>query len=167
MAMPLVPPWVDEHRFIIISLFLVGFLLFHRFRWLGGAPILVLLALLIVLAVFGFVAMIFEPVELRDVFLFMEIYGVALYIFLCELLLDGGNRWLTNMRGEKWVKELDYLYLALGIVGILGSVNKIDQIRGRFSRVDILAPLVLVTAVVIRLIKTRAEIGSWNKPHTS
>jgi len=156
MAMPLVPPWVDEHRFIIISLFLVGFLLFHRFRWLGGAPILVLLALLIVLAVFGFVAMIFEPVEL-----------VALYIFLCELLLDGGNRWLTNMRGEKWVKELDYLYLALGIVGILGSVNKIDQIRGRFSRVDILAPLVLVTAVVIRLIKTRAEIGSWNKPHTS
>jgi TRAP-type uncharacterized transport system fused permease subunit len=167
MAMPLVPAWVDEHRFLLISLFLVGFLLFHRFRWLGGRQILVLLALLIFVAVFGFVSMMFEPVELRDVLLFMEIYGVALYILLCEVLLDGGNHWLTKKRGEKWVKELDYLYLTLGIVGILGSVNRIDQIRGRFSRVDILAPLVLVTAVVIRLSKTRAEIGSWNKPHSS
>ena len=51
------------------------------------------------------------------------------------------------------------------MVGILGSVNRIEQVSGRFSKVDILAPVWLVTAVVIRFIKTRAEIGGWNKPH--
>jgi hypothetical protein len=34
----------------------------------------------------------------------------------------------------------------------------------RFERADILAPLVLATAIVIRVVKTRAEIGEWNKP---
>jgi hypothetical protein len=37
---------------------------------------------------------------------------------------------------------------------------------GRFERADILAPLVLTTAVVIRFVKTRAEIGEWNKPRS-
>jgi hypothetical protein len=56
------------------------------------------------------------------------------------------------------------LIRSLGLVRILGSVNRIEQVSGRFSKVDILAPVVLVTAVVIRFIKTRADIGGWNKP---
>ena len=116
-----------------------------------------------IVGAFGFVAMTFEPVDIWTVFLFMAAYGIALYICLCEVLLRGMARWLTNKRGEKWVKELDYVYLALGVVGILGSVNRINQVTGRFSNVDILAPVVLVTAVVIRFIKTRAEIGGWAK----
>jgi hypothetical protein len=31
--------------------------------------------------------------------------------------------WLARKRGEKWVKELDYLYLAIGFVGVLAAAN--------------------------------------------
>ena len=100
----------------------------------------------------------------------MSVYGITLYIVLCEFLLRGVAQWLTRKRGEKWVKELDYFYLAFGLVGILGSVNRLEQVSGRFSKVDILAPMVLVTAIVIRFIKTRADIAGgtrWtlNNPH--
>jgi hypothetical protein len=163
--MALVPAWMDEHREIIIPLFLFFFLIAHFYRLVRGSEFLVLFSLMMVVAIFGFVAFLFEPVVyLRDVFLFMTLYGIMLYIVLCEVLLRGGAQWLTRKRGEKWVKELDYFYLAFGLVGILGSVNRIEQVSGRFSKVDILAPVVLVTAVVIRFIKTRADIGGWNKP---
>jgi hypothetical protein len=86
-----------------------------------------------------------------------------LYVVLCDVLLRGGAKYLTRTRGEKWVKELDYIYLALGVIGIVGLINRIDALDGRFSKFDLLAPMVLMTAVVVRFIKTRAEIGGWNK----
>jgi hypothetical protein len=43
-------------------------------------------------------------------------------------------------------------------------MNRVDFLTGRLEGTDILAPLVLATAVVIRFIKTRAEIGGWNRP---
>ena len=161
--------WANEHRVIIIYLALVCLLLAHFFRLLRrGYELLVILAFMMIVAVFGFVTSMYEQiVYIRDVFLLMAVYGITLYIVLCEVLLRGVAQWLTKKRGEKWVKELDYFYLAFGLVGILGSVNRIEQVSGRFSKVDILAPVVLVTAVVIRFIKTRAEIGGWNKPHAS
>ena len=59
---------------------------------------------------------------------------------------------------------MDYLYLSIGAIGILASMNRVDFLTGRIEGTDILAPLVLATAVVIRFIKTRAEIGGWNRP---
>jgi hypothetical protein len=91
------------------------------------------------------------------------LYGTMLYVVLCDVLLRGGANYLTRTRGEKWVKELDYIYLALGVIGIVGLINRIDALDGRFSKFDLLAPMVLMTAVVVRFIKTRAEIGGWNK----
>jgi hypothetical protein len=92
-------------------------------------------------------------------------YGAVLYILLCEALQRGAAKWITEKRGENWVKEMDYVYLGFGLTGILISVNKIDQINGRFStKADLFGPLVLMTAIVIRFIKTRAEIEGWNKP---
>jgi hypothetical protein len=70
---------------------------------------------------------------------------------------------LTKLRGEKWVKEMDYFYLLIGAAGILMSVSRLEIISDRFSGLEILGPLVVTTALVIRLIKTRAEIGRWNK----
>ena len=81
--------------------------------------------------------------------------GVILYIVLCEVLLQGGAPWLTKTRGSKWVKELDYIYLAFGVIGILCSVNRIEQVRGRFAKIDILAPLVLYPVHV----STRKSFG--------
>jgi hypothetical protein len=57
------------------------------------------------------------------------------------------------------VKELDYIYLALGSTGILASINRLPFVTGKIDSGDILAPLLLTTAVVIRFIKTRAEGG--------
>jgi hypothetical protein len=67
-------------------------------------------------------------------------------------------KYLTAKRGGNWTKEMDYVYLTIG------AANRIEFLTGRFERADIIAPLVLATAVVIRFIKTRAEIGRWNNP---
>jgi hypothetical protein len=69
----------------------------------------------------------------------------------------------TRKRGEKWTKEMDYLYLSIGVFGVLFSLNRIDILSGRFEGTDIVAPLLLTTAIVLRFIKTRAELGKWNE----
>lgn len=90
-------------------------------------------------------------------------YGVILFIGLCELLLADWGRRLTVARGENWTKEIDYLYLTLAVVGVIGSMDKISGLTGQFTLFDPIAPFVLTTAIVLRFIKTRAEVGSWNK----
>ena len=44
-----------------------------------------------------------------------------------------------------------------------GIANRLDAISDRFSRLDLIRPAILTTAVVVRLIKTRAEIAGSNK----
>jgi hypothetical protein len=46
------------------------------------------------------------------------------------------------------------------------SASRLEIVTDRFSRIDILGPLVVTTAVAIRLVKTRAEIAGWNKPES-
>jgi hypothetical protein len=90
-------------------------------------------------------------------------YGTGVYIFMCDVLIFGGAKYLTRRWGDTWVKALDYPYLVFGCLGVLASVNRLDIIKGGVSRIYILGPLVVTTAVVIRFVKTRAEIGGWNK----
>jgi hypothetical protein len=91
------------------------------------------------------------------------IYGVASFVALSTLLTEGLAHRLTKWRGEKWVKELDYVYLTLGCAGILASVNRLPFVTEKIDAGDLLAPVLLTTAIVIRFIKTRADIGGWNK----
>jgi hypothetical protein len=95
---------------------------------------------------------------------FLYVYSVALFIFISELLLWKGAKYLTEKRGSKWVKELDYIYLGLGAIGIFGSLSRVEGLPGRSTKFDILGPVILATALVLRFIKTRAEIAEWNKP---
>ena len=104
-----------------------------------------------------------EPVGIITAALFFFVYGASLFMLLSEILMRGLARRLTKRRGSKWIKEMEYLYLALGIIGILGSINKLDAVVGKFEKIDMIGPAVLMTAVVLRFIKTRAEIGEWNK----
>jgi hypothetical protein len=118
------------------------------------------------LATFGMFVLIFvegRRVEIIEFCGQLIVFGIALYVSLCELLLAGLARTLTRWRGEKWVKEMDYVYLFLGIIGVLGSVNRLDAINGRYAQADVLGPMVLTAAIVVRLIKTRADIAGWNK----
>jgi hypothetical protein len=63
-----------------------------------------------------------------------------------------------------WVKEIDDIYLLPGAFGIIGSVNRVEGITHRFTKIDIVGPAVSTAAIVLRLVKTRAETGGWNKP---
>ena len=90
-------------------------------------------------------------------------YGVASFVALNTLLTEGLAQWLTKWRGEKWVKELDYVYLTLGCGGILATVNRLSFVTGKIDAGDLIAPVLLTTAIVIRFIKTRADIGGRNK----
>jgi hypothetical protein len=103
-----------------------------------------------------------RSVSFRELLISLIIFGSTLYVFLGEWLLLSLAGQLTLWRGEKWVKEIDYIYLMLGAVGIAGSINRLDSITGRFERADWVGLLVLTVAIVIRLIKTRAEIAGWN-----
>jgi hypothetical protein len=51
------------------------------------------------------------------------------------------------------------VYLLLGAVGIFGSLGKIKFVTGKFERLDLIGPMILIAALAIRLVKTRAEIG--------
>jgi hypothetical protein len=57
-------------------------------------------------------------VSLGDVMLALGSYSAALFVFLSEILMTGGAARLTDKRGPKWTKEIDYVYLVLGAFGL-------------------------------------------------
>jgi hypothetical protein len=88
-------------------------------------------------------------------------YAAALYAMLCDLFRFGLARRLTDKRGRNWIKELDYPYLLLGTIGLFVSMTKLSVVAGETSRYEVLGPLLVATAIVLRLIKTKAEIDEW------
>ena len=132
-------------------------------------PMFALYAIALVAAGMFFIVLfrVPEPIRFSQVVAMLLIYSTMLFILLSEAMIEGLAKFLTAKRGEKWTKELEYFYLAIGSVAILATINRIEFLTGRFERTDILAPVVLATAVVIRCLKTRAEIGGWNKPDFS
>jgi hypothetical protein len=92
------------------------------------------------------------------------VYAASLFVMLSEALtLFGGAATLRRWRGEKWVKELDYIYFAFGGVGAVLAVNRMNAIGEKLSLSDLYVPIILASALVIRVIKTRAEINEWHK----
>jgi hypothetical protein len=93
------------------------------------------------------------------------VYAVSLFVIVSELLtLFGGSATLTRWRGEKWVKELDYVYFAFGSLGAVLAVNRMNAVGEKLILSDLYVPVILASALVIRVIKTRAEINNWHKP---
>jgi hypothetical protein len=112
------------------------------------------------LSVIGFVVVIFvvlartrEAMSVSELTSLLLLYGVSLFVILGDILMGGLAQYLTAKK-ENWVKELDYVYLSIGSLGIVGALNKLDFVSGRSEWADVIAPLVLTTAVVIRFIKT-------------
>jgi hypothetical protein len=160
--------WLLQNPELVFCAF-AGFVLFIHFvvprredHWF----LLFLLSIILVVAGLFFIVLARkpEPTPFTVVAGMVVLYGIVLFVILSDALLMGGAKVLTAKRGEKWIKEMDYLYLTIGAIGILMSVNRIDFLTGRFEGTDILAPLILTTAVVIRFLKTRADIGGWNNP---
>ena len=127
-----------------------------------GVPI----ALLGVLMVYMAAAFVMYRGATLPVFTFVSTiisYGILLFITISTFLLSGLGQWLTNTRGKNWVKEIDYVYLLLGFVGVMGAINRLEVLSDRLAGGDLVAPVILTTAIVFRVIKTRAEIAGWNK----
>jgi hypothetical protein len=152
-----------EHAELV---FYVGsaIILFAHFVGRSEGVLLFLVAVLVVVAGLFFFAMWHtpEPIRLSLVVAILVVYSVAFFVLLSEALLRGVAKFLTRWSGEKWIKEMDYFYLGIGAVGIVASINRVEFLTGRFERADIVAPLILATAVVMRVVKTRAEIAGWN-----
>lgn len=91
------------------------------------------------------------------------VYATLLFVVLSEALLRGGAAYLTNQRGEKWVKELDYIYLGLGALGLAMSSNRLEAVDQKISVPEFIGPFVIATALIVRALKTRVEINGWNK----
>jgi hypothetical protein len=158
--------WLLQNPEPIFCLAVVMMLSVHFYYRAADRGVLIFLfGLLVVVAGFIFIVLSRrpEPIPFKDVAEILVLCGIGLFVILSEAMLAGFAKFLTAKRGEKWVKEMDYLYLTIGAVGILASMNRIEFLTGRFQGTDILAPLVLATAVVIRFLKTRADIAGWNK----
>jgi hypothetical protein len=155
---------VFDNPEFVFSLAAIFILVVHFFGRIPGM-MLFLIALLLLASGLIFIVLSHtpEPIGFPLVVATLILYSAALFVLLSEIMLAGLAKFLTAKRGERWVKELDYVYLTIGAVGIVASMNRIEFLTGRFERADILAPLILATAVVIRFVKTRAEIGDWNK----
>lgn len=104
-----------------------------------------------------------SEIRFRDAFVGLLSYCSILFVALSELLMSGGATWLTKRRGENWVKEIDYLYLGLGAVGLFISLGQLASVSDKLSLPGTIGPVALATALTLRIVKTRAEIGGWNK----
>lgn len=92
-------------------------------------------------------------------------WGVAVYLLIVELLLIGLAGWLNEklVPQGRWIREIEYPYLMLGLFGLFFTVNRLPNLEGRIEHVDLLGPIVIVAAVAIKLVKTRAEVYDWGK----
>jgi uncharacterized membrane protein len=137
--------------------------LLHFFRQSVRITLLIFAIVGLVVVAFVVLARTREPISVIELTSLLLLYGVSLFVILADILIWGLAKFLTTWRGEKWTKELDYFYLSIGSLGIVGSLNRLDFLTGRSEWAEVIAPLILATAVVIRFIKTRAEIERWNK----
>jgi hypothetical protein len=147
--------------FIVFAVFILAI---HFFAKQTKFPMFVLAALfLVVVLIFAILAITPEPISFGRLAAILFLYGSLSFILISTALQNGLAAWLTRKRGEHWVKELDYVYLAIGSIGVLATVNRLPFITDKIEAGDLIAPVIITTAIVIRLIKTRAEIGGWNK----
>jgi hypothetical protein len=104
-----------------------------------------------------------ERLAFREFLALDFLFSMLLYVVLCEALLSGGSRLLTKWRGDKWAKELDYPYLILGGFGVVLAIGRSSLDAGRVTFPQTIGPIAVSIALVIRAIKTRAEINRWNE----
>jgi hypothetical protein len=154
-----------EWFFAFAAIVLLGchLLLKNSDRWKGLRLLTALMLLAAPLIVIGLVSA--RPlVRFSTIITCVFVYAVSLFVALSEILtLFGGGAALTRWRGEKWVKELDYVYFALGGLGAVLAVNRMNAVGEKLSLPDLFVPIVLASALVVRVIKTRSEINEWYK----
>jgi p-aminobenzoyl-glutamate transporter AbgT len=155
--------YLQIHREFVLYFGATGILLLHYF---GQSKSIIVITVLLVATsalIFFVLARTHEAFGFADLASVLVLYGAGLFVNVSDVMLMGFSKYLTRKRGENWTKELDYFYLTIGSAGILAALNRVVFLTGRLEGSDVIAPLILATAVVIRFIKTRAEIEGWNR----
>jgi hypothetical protein len=130
-------------------------------RWTYGA-LSFGYAFLVAYFFYGFIQQ--PKINFFDLIAATTVYATLLFVVLSETIMRGAGRRLTVWRGEKWAKEMDYVYLTFGALGLVLSTNRLDVIDQKLSFPEYIGPFILATALVVRALKTRVEINDWNKP---
>jgi multisubunit Na+/H+ antiporter MnhF subunit len=157
--------WTFDHT---MAIFIGSFALLGGLRRVFGPRQKVVMALTtfgLFMVLIAFLILIAREKHMRwvDLMLILAMFGSVAFITMSQFLMWGGASWLTKWRGEKWVKEIDYVYLAFGAVGMAISSNRLAFVTDNLVIADTYGPMLLIAAIVVRAIKTRAEIAGWNK----
>jgi hypothetical protein len=121
---------------------------------------------IIIVVALLFVGLVFIPIKnttitVEDLAVALLGYSAGLYALLCDVFRFGLAHRLTETRGVKWVKELDYFFLLSGSAGVFLLLTKLPVGTQQNSPLEFLGPILAATGLVLRLIKTRAEIDDW------
>jgi hypothetical protein len=100
---------------------------------------------------------------LEDFVILVLSFGITSYVIVAEVFLRWGAEQLNRFRST-WVRELEYVYVLFGMSGLVVSINRIEAMDGRFAALDFIGPLIVMLAVVIKLVKIRAEVSRWDNP---
>src|SRR5258708_4016336 len=111
-------PFFARYGTLMIYLGAPSYLATH-FMGEGRRVSLLLLLFLLPAAVGLFFVLAYapEPISLARLTGILLMYGAGLFILLSELMVWGLARFLTSKRGDKWTKEMDYVYLTIGAAG--------------------------------------------------
>jgi len=118
----------------------------------------------LVVLLFVFSNMIRQPhVEMLSFVGLLIIWGIAVYVVICESLLLGLASRLNKLQPRgRWIREIEYPYLLLGLIGLFVTINRITMLEHRITDYELYGPLILVTATSIKFVKTRAEVSKWD-----
>ena len=151
--------------YVLLAVVNTGALFLHLRGGLGGANLFNYFMMGLPQA--GAIAFIAENMRPANASLFALLwlvynFAIGTFILLSEVLVGCRMGLSLTRRRKNWVKEIEYFYLLLGGTSIVAGMSKLPNVNYHMDWLNIAAPLVLTFAVVVRLIKTRAEIAGWN-----
>jgi len=149
---------------VVVVLLLMHTFYRNRKRWRSIITYFAYVFFLLLLSGDGYMLAIKQRhIDLLSIALDSFMFGAFCFIVIGELMYAGLARRLTQWRGENWVKEVDYVYYLVGVVGIFFALNRLEIVYDKISGLDLIGPMVITFALVIKFIKVRAEVNGWNK----
>jgi len=163
--------WLSTHSDLLIKLTSVlipiavhiGDRLFGEFLTRARRPLIALAFVSSLVFIYFAFFRVPKVSELRFI-LFLAFWGGAVYSLIVELLRAGlGVYWSGegNPKSNKWIRRFEYPVLALTILGLIVTINRLPVIEEAIPNLDLVGPIILMTAATIKFAKTRAEIGEW------
>jgi hypothetical protein len=165
--------WVSAHsdtiiKFVSVLVPIVVHIVDRLWAGLWGRVRRVLVVLAIISSlVFVYFAFFQAPKVNEALFiLFLGFWGGAVYSLIVELLRSGlGVYWsgTADPPSNRWIRRFEYPVLLLTILGLIVTINRLPVMEKAIPNLDLIGPIILMTAATIKFAKTRAEIGDWHR----